>query len=163
MRQILKSACLAAAFAIAPSLAHAGTDTDTFDVTATVLATCEITAQDLAFGNYDPVAASNLDAATTLSVTCTSGTSYQIGLNLGGGSGASTATRYMTQGGDTLSYTLYQDSGRTTLWGETLSTDTLSGIGTGSSAVVDVYGRIPMQQAAPAGAYSDTILVTVTW
>lgn len=163
MRRILTRMCLAAAFATAPSMAYAGTDTDTFDVTATVLATCDVNAQDLAFGNYDPVAASHLDAATTLSVTCTSGTSYQIGLSLGGGGGASTATRYMTQGGDTLSYTLYQDSGRTTLWGETLSTDTLTGVGTGSSAVVNVYGRIPMQQASPAGAYSDTIQVTVTW
>jgi spore coat protein U-like protein len=143
--------------------ARADDDTDTFTVTATVLASCEISANDLAFGDYDPVAAANLDAATTLSVTCTNGTPYNVALDLGGGAGASTATRYMTSGGDTLGYTLYRNAGRTQLWGETIGNDTLAGVGAGTPASVDVYGRIPMQQAAPSGDYQDTITVTVTW
>lgn len=144
-------------------LAHAGTDTDSFDVTATVLATCEVSAQDLAFGNYDPVAAAHLDGSAALSVTCTNATSYQVGLSLGDGAGATVAARRMTQGANTLSYTLYQDASHTTLWGSTLGGNTLTGVGTGAAATIDVYGRVPMQQAAPAGAYSDTIVVTVTW
>lgn len=154
---------LVCAVALAPAAAHAGAASDTFEVTATVLATCEVSAQDLAFGNYDPIASAHLDAATTLSVTCTSGTPYQIGLSLGDGSGASTATRYMTQGSDTLGYALYQDSARTTVWGETLNGNTRAGVGSGAAAVIDVYGRVPMHQSAPAGPYSDTIVVTVTW
>ncbi|HVK80654.1 MAG TPA: spore coat protein U domain-containing protein, partial [Verrucomicrobiae bacterium] len=58
------------AICVAPAHA-AGTDTDTMDVTATVLDTCDVIAQDLGFGTYNPIAAANLDAATTVSVTCT--------------------------------------------------------------------------------------------
>jgi spore coat protein U-like protein len=50
---------------------------------------------------------------------------------------------------------------RTLLWGQ--SSNTLAGTGTGSAASVTVYGRVPMQQAAPAGGYSDIIVVTVEW
>ncbi len=144
-------------------MVSAQTDTDQFTVSATVLASCEVTANDLDFGDYNPVAASHLDAATTLSVTCTNGTPYEVGLNLGGGGGASTATRYMANGGENLGYTLYQDSGRTTLWGASAGDDTLAGVGTGAAATIDVFGRVPMLQAVPAGAYQDTITVTVTW
>ncbi|QGZ93832.1 Csu type fimbrial protein [Terricaulis silvestris] len=159
---------IAGAFAtavLAPMNAHAGTDTDTFTVTANVLATCEIVANDLDFGDYNPVAASNLDAATTLSLTCTNGTSYNVGLDLGEGTGASTATRYMADSGDTyfLGYTLYQNAGRTTLWGANVGSNTLAGSGTGSAATIDVYGRVPMTQTVPSGNFSDTITVTVTW
>lgn len=156
-------AAITLAAALCSGVAFADDDTDSFTVSATVLATCDITANDLAFGNYNPIAAAHLDAATTLSVTCTNGTTFNLSLDLGGGSGASTATRYMVSGGDTLGYTLYRNAGRTQLWGQTIGTNTLAGTGTGSAATIDLYGRVPMQQASPAGAYSDTITVTVTW
>jgi spore coat protein U-like protein len=147
--------------ALVPGAALAGDDTDTFTVSATVLATCEVIADDLEFGDYDPVQASPLDAETSLSVTCTSGTPYTLGLSLGDGAGASVANRYMQDGADQLAYILYQNSGRTTLWGE--SSNTLAGVGDGIADTIDVFGRVPMQQAAPAGEYEDTITVTVTW
>ena len=151
-----------AAYGLMPS-AYADTDTDSFDVTAKVLASCDVTAGDLTFGDYNPVTASNLDGASVISLTCTSGTTYNVGLSLGDGAGASVATRYMTQGASTLGYTLYQNAGRTTVWGTTIGTNTRAGTGTGSAVNIDVYGRIPMQQAVPAGDYTDTIVVTVTW
>jgi spore coat protein U-like protein len=153
-------AAFAAACAIAAP-ARADDDDDAFQVTATVLATCEVTAQDLAFGDYDPIAASNLDAATTLSLTCTNGTPYELAMSVGGGE--STAARYMLDGAEQLAYVLYQDPSRTTLWGVNDGVDTFGGTGTGAPVNIDVFGRIPMQQAAPAGAYADTITVTVTW
>jgi spore coat protein U-like protein len=154
----------AAIAAMMPTTALAGSDTDTFEVTATVLASCEVSASDLVFGNYDPIAASNLDADATLSITCTNGTPYHVGLGLGNGSGASLATRQMTRDGDTatLGYALYQDDQRSVLWGET-GGDRLAGTGAGTTQSIDVYGRAPMQQSAPAGNYADTIVVTVTW
>lgn len=153
------------AAALAPCAAYAaGSDTDSFEVTATVLASCEVTASDLAFGDYDPVAAANLDADTSLSVTCTNGTAYHVGMSLGDGSGASMATRRMTRssGSQTLNYVLYQDQQRSVLWGPT-GTDRLAGTGDGTPDTINLYGRVPMQQAAPAGAYVDTIVVTVSW
>lgn len=153
------------AAALAPCAAYAaGSDTDSFEVSATVLASCDVDASDLTFGNYDPVAASNLDAETTLSVTCTNGTPYYVGMSLGNGSGASMATRRMTKSGgsQTLNYVLYQDTQRSVLWGNT-GVDRLSGTGNGSANTLHLYARVPMQQTAPAGAYTDTITVTVSW
>lgn len=162
-RTLLASA--AALAVLAPCAAFAaGSDTDSFQVTATVLASCDVTASDLAFGNYDPVAAANLDAETALSVTCTNGTPYNVGMSLGNGAGASMATRRMTKSGgtQTLGYVLYQDSNRSVLFGNT-GTDRLAGTGNGTANTVHLYGRVPMQQAAPAGSYTDTIVVTVSW
>lgn len=141
--------------------AFAGTDSDTMVVSATVLATCEVSAGDLDFGDYDPLAPAALDAATTLSLACTNGTAYELAMSVDGGE--STAGRFMYDGAEQLAYVLYQDPARTVLWGQNNSVDTLSGTGTGSAVTIDVYGRIPMQQAAPAGDYTDTITVTVTW
>lgn len=153
------------AAALAPCTAYAaGSDTDSFEVTATVLASCDVTADDLEFGDYDPIAAANLDAETALSVTCTNGTSYHVGMSVGSGAGASMATRRMTKtdGPQTLSYVLYQDSQRSVLWGNT-GGDRMSATGDGTPDLIHVYGRVPMQQAAPAGDYTDTIVVTVSW
>lgn len=161
-RQTL-TASLIALLAFAPGAANAGSDTDSFQVTATVLASCEVSASDLAFGNYNPVIAAHLDAATTLSVTCTNGTPYEVGLSLGDGTGASVTTRYMKKGSDQLGYSLYRNAGRTQLWGASGGSETLAGVGTGSAATIDLFGRVQMNQAAPAGAYSDTIVVTVSW
>jgi|CXWL01.1.fsa_nt_gi spore coat protein U-like protein len=150
---------------LAPCTAYAaGSDTDSFEVTATVLASCDVVASDLTFGDYDPIAGSDLDAETTLSVTCTNGTSYQVGMSLGSGSGATMAQRRMTKSGgsQTLAYVLYQDSLRSVLWGDT-GADRQAGTGDGTSDLIHVYGRVPMQQAAPSGSYSDTIVVTVSW
>ncbi len=150
---------------LVPSAAFAaGSDTDSLEVTATVLASCEVNATDLIFGNYDPVAATHVEAQTSLSVTCTNGTPYHVGLSLGDGSGASMANRRMTKdgGSQTLNYVLYKDNQHSVLWGNS-GTDRVSATGDGTSDTIDVFGRIPMQQAAPAGDYSDTVVVTVSW
>lgn len=153
----------AVALGLMPMHAFAADDTDSFTVSADVLATCDVTASDLDFGDYDPIAANNLDAQTTISVTCTSGTNYDVGMSLGGGAGASTATRYMVNGGNQLGYTLYQNSQRTTLWGVPGGANLLAGTGDGTPDAIDVFGRVPMQQAVPSGHYTDSITVTVSW
>ena len=51
-------------------------------VTADVVASCSITANDLAFGDYDPVSSTPLDMATTIEVTCTNGADYTVSLQL---------------------------------------------------------------------------------
>ncbi len=143
--------------------AHAATDTTQFQVTATVVASCDVSANALAFGAYDPVAATPDDAATTISVTCTNGAGYEIGLDEGLGAGAAIAARRMQNGAEILQYGLFTDALRTQIWGETIGVDTVAAQGIGAVQVFTIYGRIPAQQSAPAGAYSDTILVTVTY
>ncbi|MGE0044470.1 MAG: spore coat U domain-containing protein [Hyphomonadaceae bacterium] len=160
----LGAALAAGFFACAAPSALAATDTDGMTVTATVIASCDVVADDLAFGNYDPVSGTPLDAETEIDVTCTNGTDYTISLNQGVGTGATVAARLMTSGADTLTYALYQDSNHTIVWGQTIGVDTVAATGSGVAQTYDVYGRVPIHQTAPAGAgYTDTITVTVTY
>lgn len=140
--------------------AQAATSTSSMAVSATVQATCSITANALAFGTYTSAV---LDQSTTVSVTCTNGTTYNVGLDAGTGSGATVAARKMVNGGATLTYALYSDSGRATVWGATVGTNTVSGTGSGSAQSLTVYGRVPASQAPSPGSYSDTITATVTY
>jgi spore coat protein U-like protein len=149
--------------ALAAGSAVAATSTTTFQVTATVLSSCNVSAADLAFGTYDPLAASPTDGTSTVTVQCTLLAPFNIGLNAGVGAGATVATRIMTSGGNTLAYSLYQDAARTTVWGNTPATDTVSGTGTGVAVPFTVYGRIPNGQNAAPGSYADTITVTVNF
>ncbi len=130
------------------------TATTTFGVSAVVSSGCAVTALPLAFGAYDGTVN---NASTTVTVLCTLGTAYNVGLNAGGGTGASVATRKLTSGANTLDYTLYTDSGRTTVWGNTVGTNTVSGTYALAQAPLTVYGRITASQSVPAGTYNDTI------
>ena len=153
--------CLAPAVLLAPSTAQATTDTSTMAVTATVVATCALAASPLAFGNYTM---SQTDSTTSVTATCTSGTTYTVALSAGTGSGASVANRKLTgPASATLNYSLYQDAGRTTLWGQTVGTDTVAGTGSGTAQTLTVYGRIPAAQGSAAGVYTDPITVTLTY
>jgi spore coat protein U-like protein len=146
------------------ALVPAATTTTTFGVSATVADSCSVSASALAFGSIDPLGAAATDATTTVDVTCSNGTTYDVGLDAGTTAGATVTTRQMTDGGvNTLNYALYSDSGRTTNWGETVATDTVAGTGNGTAQTLTVYGRVPDQPTAVVASYSDTITVTVTF
>ena len=143
--------------------ACAATATDSFGVTITIQSDCRITTTTtLDFGTQGVLAAA-VDATSTLGVICTPSTAYDIGLDAGGGSGATTTTRKMTSGGATIDYQMFQDAGRTTNWGDTIGTDTVSGTGTGSAQSFTVYGRVPAQTTPATGTYTDTVTVTLTF
>src|SRR5271166_4240704 len=80
------------AFGVPSAAAAAATATTTFQVTATVQATCLISANSLAFGTYT---GAQVQASTTISVTCTSTTPYNVGLDPGTATGASVSARKM--------------------------------------------------------------------
>lgn len=143
--------------------AQATEATTTFAVSATVLSTCLVAATPLAFGNYDPTSGSPLDAANTVTATCTTGTPYNIGLDAGTDTGATVASRKMAYGANLLNYSLYQETGRTTVWGNTIGTDTVSATAGATPTGHTVYGRVFSGQNVPAGLYADTINVTLTY
>jgi spore coat protein U-like protein len=154
------AACVLIAFA---DTSHSASTTSTFAVQAAILATCTInTASTLNFGSQ-AVLAANVDQTSTIQVTCTNTTPYNIGLDVGTGSGATVAVRKLTSGGATINYSLYSDAGRATVWGNTVSTDTVAGTGNGAAQNYTVYGRIPSQTTPAPGNYADTITITVTY
>lgn len=145
--------------------AIAQTRSTTFNVSLTVLDECTITATDMAFGTVS-VLAGGATATSTVTVLCTTGTDYAIGLSAGTGAGATVAARQMTgPGGATLQYTLYRDAARTLLWGNTTSTNTVdSAAATGAPETYTVYGQVaPAQTNVTPGAYGDVITATITY
>jgi spore coat protein U-like protein len=135
--------------------------TTTFKVTTSVQAVCEVTATDLAFGAYTAQGATPLQGQTLLRATCTPGSSYQVGLNEGTSPGATINARKMVSASGALNYQLYKDSARQQIWGNTQSTDTVTGVGTGIAQDHTVFGAVPAAQVVPAGSYEDTITVRV--
>jgi spore coat protein U-like protein len=165
-RPALLCAASGAVFAIAaPAPALAGTQTTTMSVSATVTANCTVSATPIAFGSVNTLSGSNVDANGTVTVSCTNGSPWTLSANAGGGSGATMAVRRMTAGANTLNYTIHTTAGHGTVWGDgTASTATLGNTGTGAAQTVTVYGRVfSGQTGVPAGSYSDTVNVTVTY
>ncbi|WFR99185.1 Csu type fimbrial protein [Rhizobium tumorigenes] len=142
----------------------AQTSSSQFNVQMTITSDCQITsAGNMDFGSTG-VIGSNKDATSAIVVQCTSGTAYNIGLDTGRGVGATVTTRYMTGPATAkLGYSLFTDTGRTTTWGNTVSTNTMSATGTGSTQSYTVYGRVPPQATPAPGAYTDIVAVTLTY
>ena len=145
-----------------------GTYTDTitsattsFTVTVVIPATCTISANALNFGTYGGLA---INSTTTLSVTCTKASTYNVGLSAGQSTGATVTNRKMTGPSSALlGYKLFSNSGYTTNWGNTVGTDTVAGIGTGTAQSLSVYGQLPAGQFVRPGSYTDTVIATVTY
>jgi spore coat protein U-like protein len=136
----------------------------TFNVTLVIVADCTIVANPLDFGSSG-VIDTNIDAQTTLEVTCTGTTPYNVGLDAGNVPGSTIPNRLMggvtAANGATVAYQLYQDPARTILWGNTQAADTLSGVGTGVPQAIPVYGRVPPQETPPPDTYLSTVTATV--
>jgi spore coat protein U-like protein len=152
-----------ATFAATTDAQAATTATTNFAVTATVLSACTISALPMAFPNYAPSQTTAATAQTTLTVLCTNGTPYNIGLDAGTGAAATIATRKMTSGTNTLNYSLYQNNTYSTVWGNTIGSNTETGTGNGLFQTVNVYGQAAALQTVPAGIYTDSITVTLTY
>lgn len=122
---------------------------------------CTVSATGLSFGAINPLSDSSTTAVGTITVTCSSSTSFTASLSPGSGS---YSQRAMLAGSNNLDYQIYLDSARTMPWGDgSGSTSTWSGTASTSAASHSVYGLVPAQNKAFPGSYSDTITVTVKY
>ena len=140
-----------------------GTKTATFDVTLKIIADCTIAANPLDFGQSQGVLATAVNVNSSINVTCTNTTPYNVGLSAGTGTGSTVAARVLSGTGAntaTVAYTLLQPTG-SSVWGTTQGTDTVSGTGTGASQVLTVRGTIPAQATPVPDTYKSTITATV--
>ncbi|MBT4879931.1 MAG: spore coat protein U domain-containing protein [Alphaproteobacteria bacterium] len=152
--------------ALVMGTAKADSSNDSFQVLATVVASCTVTSNDLNFGTYEVSgihASSNLNATGSLDVNCTQNIAYDIGMDNGLYYGAGGRQMESLTGTDKLSYQIYRDSSRSSQWGAVIGSNTESDIGTGIIQSHTLYGTIPGGQSAAVDDYSDTIVVSVTF
>jgi spore coat protein U-like protein len=146
-------AAAALAVAFVPRDADALTATSSFSVTATVATACKITSANITAA-YDPNAASATTANGSVTLNCTKGTHYDVGLV------SSNAWKMVGTGGS-LGYTIYQGSSSTP-WTDT---GVVSGVAVnfGTPVVLTATASIPPGQDVPAGSYVDSVTATVTF
>lgn len=161
----LLTAALLAVGSLTAISANADTKTGSFDVKLDITKTCNVTAvvgtQDITFGSR--IAGATVPEAsqtTPISVNCSKGTAYNIGLL---GTGVMTRTAAPL---DTVAYTLLKATGGAT-WGNTGSE--VGGTGTGMKPAQAKTHTVFASLAAGAtddltpGSYKDTVVVTVTY
>jgi spore coat protein U-like protein len=160
--RLLPAAMAAALLCFACSSAGASTATGSFSVQVSIAATCVVTsAANLNFGTQG-VLSGAANQTSSMTVTCSNTTPYNIGLDKGL-NGSSVTTRQMSSGSAVINYSLFSNAGMTTNWGNTVGTDTVAGTGNGSGQVYTVYGQISAQTTPAPGTYNDTITVTITY
>lgn len=163
-KTLLAAAVLAfGGFAVSAS---AGTANTTMGVKIVIQNACNVVTAptNLDFGTSGPMTATiNEATAGNISVTCTTGASYNVALDKGG-NGTSITTRAMKSTGAALiGYQLYSDAARSVVWGDVVGTSTVASTGTGVSQSFPVYGKVLAQTTPAAGTYSDTVNVVITY
>ncbi|GHB13275.1 Csu type fimbrial protein [Salinicola rhizosphaerae] len=148
---------------------NSGTATTVISLSLTISPDCAIDAPSLDFGSAPLV--SGFDAVTqTISIRCTKGSSYTVGIN--DGLNASGTQRRMAAGGNFLAYEIYQGASSQTRWGS-------SGSARRSSATADLQPGntdgvswqgftyraeiLPAQATPPPATYTDTLVVDVAF
>ncbi|RCW86462.1 Csu type fimbrial protein [Phyllobacterium bourgognense] len=173
--RIACAAVLAASFGLTGS-AFAASRTGTLNVKLTIESGCSVYTTNSAnstmdFGTWATLS-ENLDQSTTFNVSCTDVSTAtakkSVEVSLDGGKNGTVAQRKLVKTGDatkTINYNLYTDNTYATPWGATSGTDTVTKelpATTSTNLAFTVYGRVPVQATPPVGAYTDTVVVTLT-
>ncbi len=138
-----------------------------FTVSGVVAKQCTVTAgSNLSLGTV-ATTATNIAGNTGISVTCSNTTPYYIGLLPSNGSSTGAGVMSGTGGNaSTVAYQLYQNTGLSTVWGNTATTTSagngVAGTGIGGAQSYSVYARAPSADFQP-DIYTDTVVVTVNY
>lgn len=112
---------------------------------------------DLDFGQVSDLSNSIL-GRTQINLSCPTNTSWKVsldnGLNYSG-------TRRMRNGNNYIPYDLYRTADLSQIWD---SAGTSQGTGISGIQQIQIYGKVPAQKSMiPAGEYTDTVTVTLTY
>ena len=163
-------AALATMIMLTGTAANAATATGTFDVLLTIEKSCSVAAggSNIDLGTVAS-SATNVAGSNTITVTCTKGTPYHIGLAPSGGATDGSGTMTSTTAGNTdeVPYQLQQAAGvGGAVWGNTATEVTVgngvAGTGSGASQSHTVHALAPSANFT-AGSYRDTVTVNVNY
>ncbi|WP_157602942.1 spore coat protein U domain-containing protein [Sphingomonas sp. PR090111-T3T-6A] len=144
-----------------------GTGTSTIVVTLKVNPDCKITANDVSLGSA-PLASQFSMATRAVLTDCTKGSIYQVSFTAGGNNSARPWRAMSDTGGHSLQYNIYLPDG-VTIWDQSnpQTNQANGGKGTGlvSPAQQQTYriGVNPAQTTPPAGHYTDTVSVVLSF
>ena len=162
------------AFAAVPTAAQT---TGTIAVTLNVTSACVINGASALQGSAGTVGAirfpdqpgifANVDAdlvgtgqSGAMSVLCSPGASPV--LTVGAGQNDAAGRHRLASSGNTLPYRLYSDASRTTEL--TINHQIALPVATSTATLVPIYARVTSGGAViPAGSYSDTVQITLSW
>ncbi|WAT01884.1 spore coat protein U domain-containing protein [Rouxiella chamberiensis] len=134
-----------------------------FNVTATVVKQCTVTASgNINLGSVNSTAL-NTTSSNSLSVTCSNRTPYTVGLVPSNGSTTGAGVMSSTApNNDKVGYQLSSTPGPNgTPWGNT-ALNYVAGTGIGTATSYNVYATVPSANYTP-GSYADTVTVNVTY
>ena len=132
--------------------------------TSALAQTCTVSMPTIAFGSVNVLAGAAINTTTTVSVTCSGGTSagQRVCISIGAGSANDATSRQLTGPSSTKSrFNLYTNSTHTTLWGSWqtgydtagVQLDTAQNSTTNATVYAQFFGS---QQTALVGSYSST-------
>ena len=127
--------------------------------------TCRVFTQPMNFGTYMPATPTHVDVTGRMFVICFGQPPGPFEVQISPGASGNQLNRTLTNTISLLSYNLFLDAARTTIWGDgTGGTGTYSGVRTGPGPFIGrpfIYGRIFANQDPSPGAYIDIVDVTV--
>ncbi|MCF7647234.1 spore coat U domain-containing protein [Bacillus subtilis] len=167
---MLGLSALALSASLTPA-AYAATDTGTLTVKARIGAACTLKTKNatLDFGNLTTITDKDHDAETSITVQCSKGQAYLIGLNSGQNYDG---IRQLRLGNNTIRYGLFKTAARLQTpqdywagpYGSFDNSYAKSATGDGSDQKHTIYGRIYKAAITPpAGDYTDTVAIEVTY
>lgn len=161
MRARIAGSLAAAVLAACPGKAHAL-------LCGTFLNPLTITATDINFGAYSAGTVAAATASGTVKLKCTLALDLlpNFVVSISAGTSGSFATRQMAQGADRLNYNLYTDGAYSAVWGDGSGGSVTQSYSSGlllNDQTFTAFGRLPANQYVRAGAYSDSLIVTVSY
>lgn len=162
-KTLLSTALVAAMAAVAFVPAARAATTANMQVQIVIQNACDISTAPgtMDFGSHASNQATDVSATQTFNVTCTPDAAYTLGFS--GGSSNDVGSRVMTDGTNDVGYQLYKEVAHTNVWG-LAGAQRQSGTGNGSAQAYTVYGAVAAANLnVPAGTYTDTVVVDVTF
>lgn len=126
-------------------------------------ARCTIATTAVSFGTYNVFTQAPTDSTGSVRFNCNGG-AQNVVIAITTGSSGSFMPRTLKKGSENLVYNLFQDASRSMLWGDGSGGAPFFYAGNPANnqdVTVTIFGRIPPSQDITAGAYADSVTVTV--
>lgn len=163
-RIVMGATALACCFGSGAAHARAPlASTSTIRAAIKVFSGCSLETRPLMFVVPNTTVNVAVDATTTVTVKCTPNTSFTVDIDTGLHGNGINRRMYSPVANAYVSYDVYRDSPRTSVWGTGKLKNISGNSGTGAPLVITLFGRIPISGKIKAGDYADRLTVTLNY